>query len=165
MYLTPADLLQSPGALELGQGAADKDASTIDATLMTLTIEAGDRSAYTADQIADADAALVRINRVIADVGELIDGYLAVARFALPLASVPGILRGWATDLFRYRLHDGLGEDSQIAARHKNAIKALEAVRDRKLSIGIADTAATSAGEVLTNAPGRVFTRAELSDY
>jgi len=165
MYLTPADLLQSPGALELGQGAADKNSPTIDPQLMMLTITGGDRSAFAAADIAAADAALVRIDRLIADVGELIDGYLAIARYALPLATVPGILRGWATDIFRYRLHDGLADDSLVASRYKDAIKSLGLIRDRKLSLGITDTAAASAGDVLTNAPGRVFTRAELADF
>lgn len=167
MYLTPLDLLQSPGALELGQAAADEHGAVVDAVLMSLTITGGNRSTYTAGQIAQADAALARIERLIADVGELIDGYLA-GRYLLPLAPVPGILRAWATDIFRYRLHDDLqdGDRNPIASRHRDALKSLGLIRDGKLTLGGVDPIATATGgEVRISAPGRAFTRDTLADF
>ncbi|MDP1696497.1 MAG: DUF1320 domain-containing protein [Xanthomonadaceae bacterium] len=166
-YLTALDLLQSPGALELGQVASDEHGATVDAVLMSLTITAGDRTAYTADEIARADAALVRIARLIADVGELIDGYL-VGRYPQPLNPVPGILRAWATDIFRFRLHANLqdGDRSPVSVRYRDAIKSLGLVRDGKLSLGGADPIATSSeGGVRISAPERVFTHDTLADY
>lgn len=167
MYLTPLDLLASPGAQELGQAAADEHGAVVEAELMAATLSGGDRTGYTAEQIARADAALARIEQLIADVGELIDGYLA-GRVTLPLNPVPGILRAWATDIFRYRLHHDLpdGDRNPIAARYRDAVKSLSLVRDGKLSLGGLDpVAAAGSNEVRVSAPERVFTRETLADF
>lgn len=43
--------------------------------------------------------------RVEADACGVVDGYLA-ARYSLPLASVPALVKGWALDVTRFRLWD-----------------------------------------------------------
>lgn len=162
-YLTHADLLQSPGATELAQAAADDDA-IVGADLMAATLAGADRSVWTAKAIAAADAALARIDRLLADVGELIDGHLG-ARYTLPLDPVPGIVRGWATDILRYRLHDDLAADSHIAARYRDALRLLDLVRNGKLALGASPQQASPGLGPAASTRERVMTRDTLSAY
>lgn len=55
-----------------------------------------------------------------ADAAGMIDGYLA-SRYALPLASVPAIVTGWALDITRYRLWDERAPD-EVRRRYDDAI-------------------------------------------
>lgn len=162
-YLTHTDLLQSPGATELAQVAAADDA-VIGAGLMAATLTGADRSAWTVEQIGWADAALARIDRLLLDVGELIDGYLS-PRYPLPLDPVPGIVRAWATDVLRYRLHDDLPEGSHITARYRDALKGLDAVRNGKLALGASSVPARASAGPEARAPARVMTPDTLGHY
>jgi len=164
IYLTHADLLQSPGATELAQAATADDAPVVPAALMAATLEGSDRSAWAAEQIATADEALARIDRLIADTGELVDGYLG-ARYTLPLLTIPGIVRAWATDVLRYRLHDNLDADAPIASRYRDAVAGLSLIRDGKLSLGVAEVATAPSGSPASSAPPRVMTRERLEQY
>jgi phage gp36-like protein len=143
VYLTPAQLAEIPGALELAQVASDDHGAVVDAELMELTLRGEDRSAYAADAIAAADAALVRIEAAIDQVALLIDGYLRL-RYTLPLDPVPEILAGWARAIVRYRLHKDLhleGDERRnpIVRDYRDALKFLAEVRDGRFSLGVSD--------------------------
>lgn len=164
-YVAPTDLLQWPGARELAEIATPESRPIIPAELLTLTINDGDRSEYDADQQADADEALDRIQTEIDNTRQLIDGYLG-QRYALPLDPVPSILRAWAKDIVRYRLHKDLQHDEKSAVyrRYKDAIKLLEQVRDGVLSLGIGDPNPVG-GDVKISSGPRQFDRAGLADF
>lgn len=92
-------------------------------------------------------------------------------RYALPLSSVPRELKDWALALARYWLYsrrpDGQDLPPAVVMASQDAIKALDAVRDGKMSLAIAvpdDTSAAS-GRVMVSAPDRLFTMDFLSSY
>jgi len=148
-YVTLLQLAEMPGALELAQVATDQHAPhAVDAALMELTLVDGDRSAYAADDIAQADDAAARIQEAVTEAGALIDGYIG-RRYKLPLASVPGILTAWARAIARYKLHsERLSSDATdpIVRDYKDAIRFLEQVAAGKFSLGIEDPDAQGSG-------------------
>lgn len=61
--------------------------------------------------------------RVEATSGGIIDGYLA-ARYALPLAAVPAMLKAWALDIVRFRLWDDAAPE-EVRRRYEDALAQL----------------------------------------
>jgi len=166
VYVTLTELAQIPGALELAQVASDQHGAVVDAELMELSLLAADRSAYTAPEIAAADAALVRITQAMTEAQSVIDGYLG-KRYALPLATVPTILATWARSITRYRLHANRISDDRtdpIARDYRDAIKFLEQVAAGKFSLGIDDPLAgpSATSDVRFNPGYKVFGRGVL---
>lgn len=102
--------------------------------------------------------------KAIADAGELIDAHLA-ARYTLPLATVPELLRRLACQIARYLLHDDAAPE-EVRERYKDAERLLRDIgagRVRLQADGAEPTA--SAGIAKVAAPERVFTRDTLGDY
>lgn len=162
-YLTLLQLAEMPGALELAQVATDKHAAIVEAELMELSLREGDRTSYTADEIAAADAAVARIEQAGTESDDLIDGYIG-RRYALPLASVPGILITWARAITRYKLHGDRISDANtdpIARDYRDAIKFLTLVSEGKFSLGIEDPTSQGSGpgDVQINTGHKVFGR------
>ena len=162
-YVTLLQLAEMPGALELAQVATAKFAPLIDAGLMELTLRDGDRSAFDAEDIAAADDAKRRIEQASSESDGLVDGYLG-KRYALPLASIPGILVTWARAITRYKLHGDRITDANtdpIVRDYKDAIKFLTLVAEGKFSLGIDDPSAQGSGpgEVQIHAGHKVFGR------
>lgn len=133
-YATQADMQTALGDDELIQltDRADPPVGAIDATVLTRALEAAD--------------------------GE-IDSYLA-ARYSLPLASTPVILRDCAVDIARYRLHDR-GLPDLVKDAYKDRIAWLRDVAKGTASLGInTDTLSpASAGLPEMTSGGRVFAR------
>lgn len=95
-------------------------------------------------------------------------------RYSLPLAETPRELRDWALALARRWLYERRpdGSDLPDAVRDaaKEALSALDAVRDGKMSLAIAsdpagETLAPEGGRVVVSAPERLFTADLLSRY
>lgn len=149
MYITPAQLAEIPGATELAQSAGPEHGVVIDPALMDLTLRGGDRAAFGAEEVAAADAALIRIQTAIEWAGEFIDGYIR-RRVSLPLSSVPLMLLRVARHLVRYDLHKTLiGDDKDPIIRdYRGAVALLGAIRDGKVAIGAEDPLDASAGSV-----------------
>lgn len=146
-YVTPEQLAEKPGARELAQLASDEHRAVVDTTLMDLTLRAGDRSAYTPQDVAHADAALARIAQVIAETDRLMDAHLAL-RLSLPVAPVPLVLTRIARAVVRYDLHKDRITDAKtdpVARDYYDALRLLEAIRDGKVSVGPADPASADA--------------------
>lgn len=165
-YVTPAQLAENPGALELAQVASDPGSPVVDTDLMALTLRGGDRSAYTAPEIAAADAAALRIDQASDGADSLIDGYLG-KRYPLPLANAPGLLAVWARAIVRYTLHkDRITDDRSdpVARDYRDAMKLLEQVAVGKFSLGLDDPTLTAgaAGEVQFTTGDKVFGRRVL---
>lgn len=163
MYVTLLQLSEMPGALELAQVASDKHGALVDAALMELTLLDGDRSGYSADDIAAADDARERIEQASAEADALIDGYLG-KRYTLPLANAPGILTTWARAIVRYKLHgDRLSTEGNdpIVRDYKDALKFLEQIAAGKFSLGIEDPSSqgNGLGEVRIDPGKKVFGR------
>lgn len=171
MYITPVQLAESPGARELAQVATPEQSPVVDTALMDATLRGTDRSAWSSDDIAVADDALARIQDAIDGAGAVIEGYLVLRGYALPLDPAPNIVTRWARSIVRYSLHKDRISDPKsdpIARDYSDALKFLQATADGSFSIGVSvDPAAPagSAGEVSTSAPCRVFTGCNLDDF
>ncbi len=95
-------------------------------------------------------------------------------RYPLPLASVPRELTDWSLALARHWLYsrrpEGQDLPPAVVDAYRDALKALDAVRDGKMSLAIAapaggETPAPEAGRVIVSAPDRLFTADKLSAY
>jgi len=161
-YATASDLMAYAGADELAQVATPTDLSVVTGALMRLTVDAGDRSAFTAPEIAAADAALVNINQSLTDASEIVDGHLE-ARYTLPLSPVPKVLRVFTMDLARFRLHDQNAPD-EVSGRYKTAAKFLENLAKGAITLGAGDPNQGADAPQFTP-PSRVFDADTLSDF
>jgi phage gp36-like protein len=137
-------------------------------TLVDLTAQFGDREVLAiADRNRDGVVDQALVDAAVQRASTKIDSYLA-ARYALPLASVPGVLVEVCCDITRYNLCGAeVTETDVVRLRYKDAIKTLEQIRDGKLDIGL-----TAAGQTVSDIPsvrviggGRAFSRGTLGDY
>lgn len=141
-YITHQQLLDRPGSRELAEVASDEAKDMVPYELMALTLSGGDRSAFDEEQIAEADAALARIDDAVADADGVIDGYLRKAGYSLPLVPVPRLVIVWSRAITRYYLHKNrrsLESDDMIVRDYKDALRLLEQTASGKLSLGADD--------------------------
>lgn len=169
-YATPADIVGLPG--ENGRFEADlvaqraaPEGQRVNGDLLKLTIGNGDRGDFSDEEIEAADAALVRINKVLVDAESLIDGFIA-DRYTVPLSPVPRLVKRYACDIAIYFLWgDAAGKDSTQERDYNAALKMLGLIRDGKMSLGEQPDAEKIpdrvAPELVINNP-RVFTRDTL---
>lgn len=140
MYATQTDLEERFSASELSD-VADRDRDGI------------------------VDAAVV--DAALADASELIDGFLA-GRYALPLASVPGLVKGWCCDIARKRLHKD-SPPEEVAKNYEDAMRQLRDVAVGRLTLQIAGIApagaAASDNQVLIHEAERLFTADSLRGF
>lgn len=105
------------------------------------------------------------LDRALARADDEVNGYLA-ARYTLPFASPPRILRRLASDLARYHLYT-TATPEEVRTRYADALRFLRAVADGSVQLGL-DAANTpigsSLGEPEFRAPPRVFTHDTLKD-
>lgn len=100
------------------------------------------------------------------DAASLIDGYLAT-RYALPLASVPAIVRGLAADITRFHLWDERAPE-EVRRRYDDAIARLRDLASAKLDLP-PNAQGTSPTASAFNADGysaeRLFTSETLAGF
>jgi phage gp36-like protein len=166
-YITAAALAERPGARELSQAATASHLRPVVWELMEATLRGGDRSTWTAEQQAEADDALRRIEDAAAQAESLVDGYLGKRGYSLPLSPVPELVTGWVRDIARYLLHKDRGgkEDSDpIVRAYRDALKFLQQIAEGKFSLGANDpvAASPSAIDVRFEADDNVFSREQL---
>ena len=120
-------------------------------------------------QAAAPDWAVVAEARAYADAQ--VDARLR-QRYPLPLASVPRELTDWSLALARHWLYsrrpEGQDLPPAVVDAYRDALKALDAVRDGKMSLAVTsggETPASEAGLVIVSAPDRLFTADWLSSY
>jgi len=120
---------------------------------------------------ADDPQALLPDWTVVAEARAYADGQIDARlrqRYALPLAAVPRELKDWALALARLWLYsrrpDGQDLPEAVRTAAKDALSALDAVRDGKMSLALpgagtpgAETLAPESGRVLVKAPQRLF--------
>ncbi len=105
------------------------------------------------------------LQRALDDADAEINGYLA-SRYTLPLATVPQILVGYASDIARYRLYDDRASE-QVTQRYSQAISFLKLLATGKISLGVpigADPQPSGGGAAIAgDCP--TFTRESLKDF
>lgn len=132
----------------------------IDRFGMDELIQLTDRATPPAGVIDD-----VVLNAALADADDEINGYLQ-AKYTLPLASVPLLIRKLARTIARYNLYDDLPPE-HIENRYKAAIKTLEGIAKGIMHLGL-DSASQTAPQTSmpeTNADDAVFTPDSVSGF
>ena len=111
----------------------------------------------------EPDADLVA--RAIADADARIDSFL-FARYALPLADVPPVLKDISQRIAIYNAHGQVASE-KITADHRDALKDLENIGKgiMRLDVAGAEPASSGGSEVLTNEPERPLTAESLRGY
>lgn len=164
-YVTPAQLADKPGAAELAQVATAEHLALVDSDLLDATLRGADRSDWTAEEIAAADAVLARIEAIIAEVDETIDAHLARRVSTLPVSPVPKVLLSIARSFVRYELHkDAADSEHPVVRDYKDKRRLLEAIAKGDVTLGIEDPTAEARAEGLihTSSRERIFTRRTL---
>ena len=175
-YITHADLADSPGALELSQVASDEHRPPVRAELLDAVLRGGDLADWPAEDVADAQRAVGRIDSAVRDAGSMIDGYLAKRGYAVPMdltaASTRKLIAGWSRAIARYLLQkDGISDEktSPIARDYRDAQRLLQATAEGKFSLGADDPQAggsTGANtDVRFSFPDPVFSRRQLGAF
>lgn len=164
-YISHKQLAERPGARELAQVAVPAHENKISYELMQASLTGADRSAWIADDVRIADAALRRIDDAVADATAVIDGFVG-KRGYLPFTNVPPIVVGWCRAITRFYLHQDIVDDkSKIIADYKEAMKMLQQVANGDFSLGVADTVVkTSTGSPVIKLGSTTF-RDALKDY
>lgn len=105
------------------------------------------------------------VDRALADTDALIDGYVG-ARYDLPLASVPALLRDLALAIAFHKLHLDMTPE-KVAEDHREALRTLDRISKGsvKLDIAGAEPAGAVIGQPAHSAPDRVFTSDTLKDF
>ena len=95
----------------------------------------------------------------------LINGYLS-GRYALPLATVPELLKSLCLDIARYNLGIYAKEDD-VRMRYDDAVRQLQQIANGTLNLGLAavDTPAVASGSPQFTAPARVFDTQSLEGF
>lgn len=118
----------------------------------------------------DGDLGVVNdtvVGNAIEYASAVIDGYLG-ARYTLPLATVPVILKTYCTDIAICALYDRrpAGRPEHWQDRCKNADRFLGLVAAGKISLGAADPAGTGESDTaVVDAADPIFSREELERY
>jgi phage gp36-like protein len=124
-YVTLQQLFSTLGGRELSQVASVEHRPAVPPELLIARAAGASVTAWSAEQVADADSALERINLQIAWAAEQINGYLRV-RYALPLVSTPLPVHYAAVALVRRKLHKDLHDaDNEIQRAYEQALKYL----------------------------------------
>lgn len=163
-YVAPSDMLRF-GAGELAQIAAADDAAVlVPPALLRLTIEDGDRSAYTAEQIADADLALARVIQTIVRAESEIDNACR-NRYTLPLSVVDESVLGVGCDLARYYLYDS-GVPEEVERRAKAAREYLARIARGEMTLSAAQASSgAGSGMPQISTRTRVWDDGTLGDF
>lgn len=128
-YLTQQDLIDRFGQSEL-EAIAPDGSGGIDAT---------------------------KVSTAIDDAGNEIDIYIVSGGYSLPLANVPAVITGYASDIARYRLYDDDATE-QVTKRYEQAIKFMKAVAKGEIKLSANDLDLSDGAEVVGEAefePGR----------
>lgn len=123
-------------------------------------------------QVSDRSLQAVAVNTVIVqkkldDADAEIDSYLGV-RYALPLPSIPPVLKRTACDIARYHLYDDRATE-RVIERYKYAIDWLKNVAKGIAQLGVdplaSDAPAQVGGEPHVDAADPVWSRDTLKDF
>ena len=115
------------------------------------------------DGLADADV----VAGALAHADNMANGYLAV-RFALPLATVPDLLRTWCVAIARYHLHRD-GQPDHVVRDYRDAIGALDRTArgliDLPIPVGDPVPSPSDSGRATVVGDEPAFTRSNLEGW
>lgn len=106
------------------------------------------------------------VESALIDADNLINGYVAT-KYAMPLPSVPDLVRTWATIIARYELHHN-GAPDHVVRDYNNALAALKDVAAGTATLPVApgeSAPAAVSGTVMAAHPPQVFTADRLQGW
>jgi phage gp36-like protein len=107
IVIAPLAVIDKFGDTEIAQRSDSESATPITGAQLRTTIENGDRSSFTADEIAQADAAEARIQAACDTANGLIsDAVYSGVGCDVVAYSIPASAIKYALDLARYELYD-----------------------------------------------------------
>ena len=168
MYVTHAELAENPGALELSEVASDEHARPVAAELLDALLRGQDVAAWSPEDVAAGQRALVRIDDAVLDADATIDGYLAKRGYALPLDPVHPLVAAWCRAIARYMLHKNrttLESKDPIARGYTDAQRLLQQTADGKFSLGAQDAVAIDKTDARFMHAPKVFGRDQLRGF
>lgn len=162
-YLTAQELIDRYANIDaLAQYAGPLDQAAVTGALLRLTIEGGDRSAYSAEEQAAADDAKARIDKMISIAESKVDGYLLGGKYTTPLTDVPESIKQDTEAIAVYHLAADRSTEG-VKMAYDDAIKHLDAVSKGTVRLSAdaeGDAAEThSAGTAEFQNDGKVFDR------
>ena len=109
-------------------------------------------------------ADMAKVQEAVRAAEELADGYLR-GRYALPLSTVPTLLRDVVRTIARFKLYERRPESKMpdtVLETYKAAVKTLEQIRSGRITLGVAATAepVPERGEHRMSAPAAYFSDA-----
>jgi len=107
----------------------------------------------------------VVLNAAIADSDDEINSYLQ-ARYSLPLATVPLLIKKLARTIARYNLYDDLPPE-HVENQYKAAINTLKGIArgEQKLGLDAQNKPTVQSNIPEMSGPERIFDRSKLADY
>lgn len=165
-YATASELLTRFDAAEIAQRVDRGVPRLVTAELLRDVAAGASLAAYTPEQTARAQDALVVVRRALQDADDTINGYIS-ARYTLPLEPVPPVLARVACELARFYLYDDQVTDL-VKDRQAANIKWLGEVSKGAVSLG-ADAASgqqptSSAGAELVSS-GSIWKRGNSQSF
>lgn len=114
-------------------------------------------------------ADMAKVQEAVRAAEELTDGYLR-GRYALPLSTVPTLLRDVVRTIARFKLYERRPESKMpdtVLETYKAAVKTLEQIRSGRITLGVAATAepVPERGEHRMSAPAAYFSDAMRKAY
>lgn len=118
-----------------------------------------------ADRNRDGEIDPEVIAEALTHADNIVDGYVA-AKYKLPFAVVPDLVRTWAISIARHKLHFQ-GPPDYVVDDYKDAIAALKDVARGALVLPVADgeISQASAGGVMASHPVEVFSKHGLRGW
>ena len=133
-YATASALLSRFDAAEIAQRVDRGIPRLVTAELLIAVAAGASLVAYTPEEVARGQAALVVVQGALQDADDTINSYIS-ARYTLPLAPVPAVLARVACELARFYLYDDQVTDL-VKERHAANIKWLGEVSKGTVTLG-----------------------------
>lgn len=139
------------------------------ASLNDLVARAGlDEIRQVADRDRDGIADPEVIEAALTHADNTVNGYVR-ARYALPFADVPDLVRTWAVSIARHFLHRN-GAPDHVVADYKDAVAALKDVSAGRIGLPVASALGEAEpkaanGTVMSNHPPEVFSASKLRGW
>ncbi|MCX2697070.1 gp436 family protein [Ochrobactrum chromiisoli] len=118
-----------------------------------------------ADRNRDGEIDPEVIAEALTHADNIVNGYVA-AKYKLPFAAVPDLVRTWAISIARHKLHFQ-GPPEYVVNDYKDALAALKDVARGALALPVADgeIPQASAGGVIASHPAEVFSNHGLRGW
>ena len=153
---------------ELIQLCDDNVPLLVTVEMLTAALAGGSLAAYPAPAQAAATTVVERINKAIADAGELIDGYVS-GRYQIPMTAVPSLVKTISVDVTLYKLYmrrKKRAVPDMVQKAYDNSTKLLRDIQAERITIGATPTGqavpTTSGGSASFVSGDRAFSRTSM---